>query len=207
MSDPLIDNLCKDLKPARPLWHPACCMGTWVLIALIIGGSIMIAYGLRGDIGTIMRDPVFAFEMVLMIALAVSALVASFWMRIPDMRDKTWILPIPFTLFGVYCAWAVIYMINARSMPPMHVHHCMVDGFVITAVPAILMFLMVARGCTTRPIMMASMNALAITAIGYIALRLTCVSDDIGHIIFTHLLPFIVVGGGVGMLARTLYRW
>lgn len=206
MSD-LIDNLCDDLKPQKTLWHPACCMGSWVMLALIIGGGVMLSMGIRGDIVDAMRDSSFVFEMVLMTALAVTALFATFWLRIPDMRGKTWILPVPFTLFGVYIVWAGIHMIHDRMMPHMHVHHCMVDGILITALPALAMFGMVLRGCTTRPMMMAVMNALAILSIAYIALRLTCVSDDLGHIIFTHLLPFIVIGAVLGVLARKLYRW
>ena len=205
--EPLIDNLCNDLKPKRPLWHPSCCMGTWVIAALIVVGMVIVALGLRPDIKQVLGSADFMFEMALMFIVAVSALCATFWLRIPDMRGQGWILPVPSRVFGIYCVWAVIGAIESARMPPMDIHHCMIEGIYITAVPAVLMFLTVTKGCTTRPIMMAVMNGLAMTAIGYIALRLTCMSDDLGHIIFTHLMPFFIIGGVIGLLARRIYKW
>ena len=77
----------------------------------------------------------------------------------------------------------------------------------LAILPAVFMFLMVARGFTAHPVLMAVMNGLGIAAVGYLALRFTCTSEDLGHTLYTHLLPFIVVGSVFGLLARRLYRW
>ncbi len=62
-------------------------------------------------------------------------------------------------------------------------------------------------GAATHPVRMAIMNILAAGGLGYVTLRFSCLVDDIGHTCVYHLLPFVVAGAVLGLLARWLYRW
>ena len=77
----------------------------------------------------------------------------------------------------------------------------------ITALPGILMFGSCLRGCTAHPIKMIIMNGLALGSITYVALRLTCASEDISHVLYTHIVPFAIVGSIAGLLVRRFYKW
>ena len=206
--DSLIDSLCENHKPKAKLYHPVICLGIWAVAAFASIYSVIWYIGVRHDIEARLSDPIFLFEMTLVVVMGLSALFCTFWLRIPDMRGKEWALPIPLTLLAVYCIWMFIRILTSHTdMPEMEYHHCMGDGATITVVPALLMFIMTLRGCTTRPLRMAMMNGLALAAIAYVGLGLTCASGDPGHVLFTHLLPFIVVAASLALLARKIYKW
>lgn len=206
--DPLIDKLCSELKPVKKLRHPCCCILTWAVIVFGLLGAMIWYLGLRYDLNDRLHDPVFLFEMLMALVMGISASLCAFWMRVPDMRGCCWMIPVPFTLLGAFTLWTLIRLMTGTVvMPELEFHHCMQEGLLMMAVPAVLMFIAVMQGCTTRPILMAAMNGLSIAALGYIALRLTCASESIGHILYTHLLPYIALGAVAGFLARKLYKW
>jgi len=63
------------------------------------------------------------------------------------------------------------------------------------------------KGSTTQPYLMILMNVIAVSGLGYIGLRITCASDDIGHICVFHILPYIALGAFIAMIGRRFYRW
>ncbi len=206
--DKLINSLCDDLCAVKKMRHPFICLSMWLAIAAALIGGMIWYLGLRHDLPEVMNDPFFLFEMALITLLGLASVVNTFWLRIPDMRGAGWMVPIPFVLLFVFALWTLIRMTTGSiSMPTMEFHHCMQDGVVIAAVPAALMFFACLHGYTTHPVLMAIMNGLALGAIGYVSLRLTCASEEVGHVLYTHVLPFIVIGSLAGFLARRFYKW
>lgn len=208
MDESLINKLCEDLKPIKKIKHPlGCALFLETLLIAIIG--VFIWYlGMRPDLSERMMDPVFLFEMSLIGLTGITAALCSFWLRVPDMRGAEWMLPVPLTLLAVFVLWTAIRLITGHTpVPSLEFHHCMGEGILMVAVPAALMFFAVLGGCTIHPVLMAVMNGTIIASAAYMALRLTCGSEDVGHILFTHLFPFIIIGGGAGFLARRFYKW
>ena len=206
--DSLIDKLSDDLKPVQRTWNPFCCSSLWVFVTSGVIAAAVSYFGMRHDIMQRLGETEFLFEMILVVAMGLSAMVCTFFMRIPDMRGAGWLIPIPLTLLAMFSTFLLVRVITAdMPMPEFHFHHCMAYGLLIAIAPGIFMFLMVMKGCTTRPYTMALMNGLALASVAYLTLRLTCPGDNIGHVLYTHIFPFILVGIIFGFLARRLYRW
>jgi len=206
--DSLIEKLCDDLEPTKCTRHPLACSSGWIIMSLVITAILVWKMGLRDDLSDVLHVPEFSFELILIALIGVSATYCSALLRIPDMRGKKWALVIPLTMCGLFVIWKFIHIVLGYiNMPHMHFHHCMGEGLMIAAIPTILMFIMSMQGCTTRPIWMVVMNGLAVASISYIALRLTCSSEDLGHVLYTHLLPFMIVGCVLGFVARRFYKW
>lgn len=164
--------------------------------------------GTRHDLATILIEPDFIFELVLVTLTGLSAIYCTALLRVPNMRGQKWALIVPLIIGGLFLIWKSIHLILGHiTMPHLDFHHCMSEGLIVAAMPAILMFIMALQGCTTHPIWMLVMNGLAVASVSYIALRLTCSSEDLGHILYTHLLPFTIVGAGLGLLVHRIYRW
>ena len=206
--DTFIDKLCDDLEPVKCARHPLLCSSALVVVSAIATILMVLYVGVRHDIADVVRNPNFVFEIVLSTLIGLSATYCTALLRVPDMRGQKWVLAVPLTMSGIFVLWKLIYIgLGHFTMPHLEFHHCMEEGMMIAALPAIFMFLMVARGFTTRPVWMAVMNGLGIATIGYLALRFTCASEDLGHTLYTHLLPFIILGIVFGFLARRVYKW
>lgn len=204
----LIEKLCDDLEPVKCTRHPLLCSSTWVVVSAIIMGLLIWKIGVRADLADIMHVPEFFFEIILVACIGISATYCAALLRVPDMRGHNWALTVPLTMTGVLALWKGIYIaLGHFHMPHLDFHHCMGEGLLIVAAPGLFMFVMAAQGFTTRPVWMSVMNGLAVASVGYLALRFTCASEDLGHALYTHLLPFIVVGTVFGFLARRLYKW
>ncbi|MDB2682650.1 NrsF family protein [Alphaproteobacteria bacterium] len=207
-TDKLIGNLCNELEPVKKCCHPSMCLALWAVISLAYIGGMIWLMGLRHDFDARLMDPAFLFEVSLITLLGAASVACTFWLRVPDMRGAKWMLPVPFTLIAVYGLWMGIRAFTFNiDMPEMKFHHCMKEGALIVMFPAVFMFFTVFKGCTTRPVLMSFMNAFGIASVGYLALRLTCASENIGHVFYAHLMPLIIVGTFVGFLARRLYKW
>ena len=81
-------------------------------------------------------------------------------------------------------------------------------GLLVEAVPFLALVFMTIRGRSTQPYWLMTMNIFAVTALGWIGLRLTCsMYDSMIYGFVNYLLPFAVVGAGVGFFARRLFKW
>ena len=208
MDDSLINKLCDDLEPVQCTRHPWKCSFVWVIASVLAGVALAFYIGIRHDWAEAIQSPEFVFEMLLVALIGLSAVYNAALLRIPDMRGQRWAIVVPLTLAGVFVLWKVIYIaLGFFTMPHVDFHHCMREAMMVAALPAIFMFIMSVQGYTTRPILMMVMNGLAVTAISYIVLRFTCPSDELGHTLYAHLLPFAIIGSVLGLLARRLYKW
>lgn len=204
----LMDDLAKDLEPVDVLRHPLNRALNYMSIALIYVGGIALFLGFRPDMEAVLQEQNFLFEMILMSALFVSAAFAAAWLCVPDVRGQKWIIAIPLTLFFVFVTWTGLqYYLNEVTIPHIHWHHCAMDAGMVATIPVAAIVFMSMRGATTHPVLSSFMGILSMSALGYISLRFTCMSDELGHIAVYHILPFVVGGSILGYIAQRLYRW
>ncbi|MGB0718921.1 MAG: NrsF family protein [Bdellovibrionales bacterium] len=206
--DDLIGNLTQDLKPVKPMPCPVMRILPWIIATSVYVFILVYLTGVRHDAIAALGKPVFLFEIGLMAYIAISAAIASSFLSVPDMKGQQWVLTSSLTAFGVFMGWTVIRMFTEGfQTPQMHMDHCMGEGVFMAIIPVAALIFYMKRGCTTRPVMTAFMNVLAITGIGYIGLRFTCSMDVVEHATITHLLPYVVLGTLCGVLARRVYKW
>ncbi|HBR69934.1 MAG TPA: hypothetical protein DEA55_11220 [Rhodospirillaceae bacterium] len=206
--DAFIDNLAEGLTPCKRLAHPLRRALPWVILALVYTAGAAQFIGLRPDLAQKFADPVFLFETGLMLAVSLSAFMASCWLCVPDMRGAKWIVATPVTMLAVFVFWTVLRLYaEGFEIPALQWDHCLSDGALMGFVPAAAVIFLGRAGATTRPCMMALMNVAAAGALGYIGLRFTCALDTAAHSALYHLLPFVVMGAVLGAGARRVFRW
>ncbi len=206
--DKLIDKLTHDLKPVKPMANPAQRAFAWILtgmISIFVVGAI-VKY--RMDLAEKVQEPMFIGELMGIFLLAVSAAYASAWLSLPDGGCKTKTIYVPYAIILIAFALLLgdIYE-HGYKLKKFELHHCIIDATLIGLIPLGLMIWMTKQGAPTQPILAAVTNIVATGSIGYIGLRLTCGSDEVGHVCTYHVIPFVFAGLVIGLLARRLYRW
>jgi hypothetical protein len=204
-----IESLANDLKPVKCCKNPLWVSFLWAAIAVTYVIAVASMVGLRSNLSDRMTDPLFTFEILLALLTGLAATVATFLLSVPDVRGKSWVLPIPTTLFFVHLLWMFTRM-NAEGMGPMPslaFSYCWVDAALMAGIPAILAVVLVRRGATVRPVFLAFNAVLAMSSFGWIGVRLTCMHDTVGKAYLINYLPYIVLGVAFGLLARRIFRW
>lgn len=204
----LIGTLTNELKPVKRMPHPALRIIPWILAASLYTACCVYFIGVRHDVNTLFENPIFTFELALMAFTGIAAAFASAFLSVPDMRGQKWLIPTTFTAIGIFSAWCVIRVaIEGLHMPQLHLDHCMGEGAFMAIIPVAILLFMMKQGTTTHPILMGLMNVISITALGYVALRFTCTLDTIGHATLSHLVPYVLLGAGIGIISRRFYKW
>jgi len=207
-TDQLINRLSEDLQPARRMTHPAMRLAGWAGAGILYAVIVVNFLGVRPDLPSRLESTAFIFENALAAFIFLSAATASFFLCIPDMRGQKWLLSLTGGLTGAFALWiAARCLTEDVNMPALAWDHCFVDAFLMVFIPTAALIFMMRRGATTRPVLQAAMNTLAVAALAYIGLRVTCTIETIGHGVFLHMLPFLVLGPVYGLAARRIYKW
>ena len=204
----IISGLCNELHEVKVAPHPLGAALVWSILGLVylLGGLYF--FGIRSDFIGKVQDFSFVFELIVTFSMAISAGFCSIWMRVPDMRGQKWMFSVPVTLFVVLASWVGLQTILLTyEFPEIHWHICYTESLVFGVIPAIGLILFSLRGRTTHPVGLSVMNALAVGGFGYAALRLSCLSDNIGHICAYHILPYILFALFCILVIRKIYRW
>ena len=207
-TEDLIKDLSKDLTPMQAARCQIQRSFSWVIFSVLYASAIGYYIGMRPDIDVVIHESVFLFEIILVGITGLFAAFSSVSMTIPDMQGRKWLKPVSFTLIGVFFLWTLTHWFgNGMPVPSDRWNHCINEAAIIALVPIAMLLYMTKRGSTTTPVLMSVMNITAVGTLAYIVLRLTCMVDEIGHIFFFYVIPFLVVGTLLGVLARRLYRW
>lgn len=91
----LIESLVARAVPIRPLRPPLVRSAGWLLFAALIFALIIVAHGVRSDLGLHLRQPQFVITTAAALLTGVFAAVASFTISVPG-RSRYWLLlPVP----------------------------------------------------------------------------------------------------------------
>ena len=86
-------------------------------------------------------------------------------------------------------------------------HHCAMYVVANAIVPGALVFGLVARGATIRPLLCGSLAALGVATLAASFLQFFCPMEDPAHLMVFHVLPVILLAP-VGMLVgRVMLKW
>ena len=206
--DDLINRLENELEAARPLPCPLQRSLVWfaagLLCVILIGAFI----NFRMDLGEKLTQPPFLLEMGLILVVAFSAAYASAWLSLPDGAENRFKIILPYGLLALTVfVFFEEFQNHGLHLESFHWSHCIIDGIIMGTVPVVMMVWMMRAGAPTRPTLAALTNMVAAGSIGYLGLRLTCGSDTMAHVCIYHVMPFVMAGLVIGLLARRLYRW
>lgn len=167
----LIDGLSRQVRPVRPLSHPARRMALWVLVAAAIIGLLALEHGVRPDLAAQLRDPVFQCRLGASLLTGLLAVLACLIGGLPD-RSRLWLLlPLPslalwLSTIGYGCLTNWISF-EAGRFEPGEAWRCFAT-LLLTSLPlSLLLFLMLRHAALLRPrpvVLTAGLAVAAVTA-------------------------------------------
>ncbi len=208
-TEDLIGQLCGDLSATSPRC-PYRRVAVWLVLSVAYIVGVVYYLGLKVDLAEHFTNAAFLFEMSMATAILISAALASSWLSFPDCIQRDWMKTVTVTLFGSFLLWIVANGIEEGGFDfssSFFMSSCS-RGILIESIPFIALIIMTARGNTTQPYWSMAMNVMAVSALGWIGLRVTCsMYDSMTYGFIHYLLPFSILGVAFGFFARKIFKW
>jgi len=198
-TDDLILSLSEDARPVRRLAPPSRRALGWFSLAVLVVATIALFMGLRADLGLRMAEPAFVIQLIACGLTAFCAAIAGLALTIPGTPKRWALLPVPPLLvwlggFGRQCVLEWLSPESGELLSGPHLH-CLPDIAVITAIPTVVLMLMLRRGACFEPRLPVMLGGLAAAALAHGGLSLAHPEDS-------GLLVLIVQFIAVGLLAQ-----
>lgn len=211
IANDLIESLTDELdsQRAESAAHPVLRATIWLTLGAIYTAAIVMVIGLRPDLIEKFAMTDYVFDLSLAFITGIGASITAFYLCIPDMRGKSWLVIVPFILTAIFTLWIIIKVITEGFiMPELRLIHCLTEAALFVAVPAALLtFFTSKKSATTKPVILSIMNGISVTALGYVGIRMTCMLDTAIQDLIYHVLPFMFCGMVAGFIARRFYQW
>lgn len=211
-TDNLINDLCGDLQPQKRSC-PYRQIFLWGILSIIYIVSLVFYFGIAVNLSDYVSRATFIFEAGLVTAIFISAALASSWLNLPDGMQRNWIKVIATTLFSVFIFWIAANTLEEAIREGIvmgkdfFISSCS-RGLVAEIVPFLVLVYLGARGRTTQPYWTITMNVMAVSAIGWLGLRITCpMYENMTYSFVHYLLPFCILGAGIGFFSRKIFKW
>jgi hypothetical protein len=207
--DACIERLVADAHPVRRLWPPWTRLLVWIGLGIVVGGTVAIA-GLRPDLASRSRDPMFLISLaglatgaVLLARLALHAAVPG---REPRGRETV----LPIVLLAVATVLSLRGPVDAGLSIAQFAHMgfgCAVRTVLIALAPWLALLLALRRGAPLAPPAAGALAGAASFALACGIMQAACAKEDALHLVVWHGLPAL---GGVALSALVGYlvlRW
>lgn len=207
--DNIINELTENLTEVKPLRHPLLRVLPWLVCSVIYTALVLsFLVGARYDLSDKLGELSYIGELIFCFAISLSGALGSAYLSVPDSCGKKTLSYLPIGGFIALCIYYVFGIFeDGFYLPPFEWHHCVNDGLLMVGIPVIVMIVLMRKGATTHPILMAVNNVIATGLLGWIGLRMTCGAEGIGHLFAYHFMPFMVLGIIMMIFAKWLYKW
>lgn len=203
----LIGQLSEGLEPVKKR-SPFKAMAVWIALSLVYIASVIGYYGPKMDLTESLMTATFLFEMLLVLGILGFSAMASSFLSFPDERQTGWIRNVALALFSVLLLWILVNIIEEGGDFNVFFIGSCYKGVFVEAIPFVALILLTMRGHSTQPYWLMTMNVFAVSALGWIGLRITCVMYESMIYSFLHyLLPFAILGAALGFFARKIFKW
>ena len=198
-TDDLIRSLAKDMTPVRRLSPPGWRALGWSAMSVPVVAVIAVKMGLRPDLAVRMVEPGFLVALIACLVTALCGAIAAMMLGVPG-RSQAWaLLPLPPLLvwlgsFGHQCVLEWLGLYDGELLTGPHLH-CLPDITVMTAVPTVVMLMMVRAGARFERRLALLLGGLAAAALANAGLSLAHPQD-------AGLLVLMVQFTAVGLLSR-----
>ncbi len=208
----LIASLSAEAKPEKRVATPAYWSMRLLAVCLLYAIGTQLFLGIRPDVFIQLSRPLFALEILLLVILLLASGFAAVLAMYPDAYQKPQLLKLPYAAFALLVGLMGFQLLmphDARmALPPeTHAMECALCISSIALIPSALIFALLRKGASVRPLQAGAFAVLAASAIGGVTLRLSEENDSIQHLVQWHYVPtllFAIVGA---LLGKYLLRW
>ena len=207
----LIETLVRSARPVRRLRPPLVRAGLWIVVAAIVLALIAVGHGLRPDIASRLRQPVFVLSTVAALATGILAAIASFQISLPD-RARWWLLlPVPTLMiwlstigYGCLTDWVDV---GPNGFHIGEAVRCFAT-LLLTSVPlSIAMLVMLRYAASLRAAEVSGIGGLAIAAITAFSLSLVHDLDASMMILIWNLGVAVLIAGIASLFGPRMFAW
>lgn len=209
----LIAQLAQDAAPKRPALKASHEVLRLLVIGLVYAIGAQLYLGLRPDLIERLTDVWFEAEIVSLLFLVLTSIMASVLVMTPDAYQKPALLKLPYVVFAVLLMIIggqiiTIYDIQ-KMMADINIHgmECAICIGAMAIVPSAIMFTILKKGASIRPLQAGAFAIFITTGIGCLALRLAEPNDSLIHLTQWHYLPTLAFALLGAMLGKWLLRW
>ncbi len=207
-TDQLIASLAATATPQPPVRLRNLCIRSMAAFALY--AAVLIACsGVRPDLATAASNPLFVIEILLLVALVMSAALSATLAAFPDHHQYNKLLWLPVVLllaFGGVLA-AELLVNPSDVVPSGHGPECLSCISLYALLPGAYLLVTMRRLASTRPGFAGATALLESFSLGALALLIKEATDYMPHLIQWHYLPMLVVALIGVALGRMLLRW
>ena len=209
----LIAKLSSEAKPIKPMIKPKQWLVRLLLILGIYGIATQTFLGLRPDLFIQFTRSLFAVEIILMLSLFLASIIAAVLNIYPDLYQKSFWLKIPYIIFLLILGFFIsqIFMpISGLAVIPTGIFHkveCTICIIFVAVIPAMLIFTILKKGATIKPLQAGSFTVLAASSLGYLILRFSEANDAISHLLIWHYLPMICFAILGSVIGKFFLKW
>lgn len=206
----LIEDLARNLLPVRPLRKPLVRTFLWLALSLIVLGLLAVRQGVRPDLTQKLQKADFLLPLAGMAITGILAAISAFIVSLPD-RSRLWLaLPIPSFLLwigniGYQCTTNWVKM-DANGISSGETLRCFAT-LVLSSLPLSLMLLLMLRhAALLRPLQVALMGSLAVSALTAAALTTFHVLDASAMILIWNFGTTIAFVGAGWLSNRRIFN-
>lgn len=209
----LIASLSAEAKASKPLPAPKI-LGLSVLAVLAIyAAGTQLFLSLRPDLSVQLTRPFFVVEILLLALLTVTSAVAAVLAMYPDAYQKPQLLKLPYAIFLALVGLILFQLFMPHdprmAMPEGDIHkmECAICIAAVALIPSALLFGLLRRGASIRPLQAGSFAVLAASSVGGLTLRLAEANDSLMHLVSWHYLPTLLFATLGAVIGKKLLRW
>ncbi|MES2744235.1 MAG: NrsF family protein [Bdellovibrionota bacterium] len=200
-------SLTKDLEAKDPLVSSQKALLLWMLVtfAVLVSGLLMVK--IRPDVNQMLETLSFNFELFSALSVGILAAGTALHLRIPGAKAPQKVLGFAVSI------WMASLLFHSYSMhvtEPFSLKlalHCMASIVGLSALPGLVLYLLIRRGATTEPKQTLAIVGVAMTAAAAAFLPLSCGNDTALHLVIGHGGPAFIFGGLFWFIGPSLLRW
>jgi hypothetical protein len=205
-TDDLIDTLSTNLPQVRRLRPPLLRAAFWLVLALAVLSLLAFSQGIRPDIWDRLQDRSFVVTLAGALLTGITGAIAAFTLSLPDRSRKWIVLPIAPLVFWIshigYQCLTNWVSFDPAGMTLGETTRCFAT-LVFTSLPlSVALFLMLKYAVFVRPMAVALIGGLAISALTAAALSLFHVLDASILVVMWNLGTAVLIVGLSSLLTR-----
>ncbi len=210
-TEALIHVLADDAMPIRRLLPPERRALLWLAMTMVYLIGVVVAIGLRPDIGETVRDARVLIETGAALATGILASMAAFCAACPGRPVWERALPLPALVlwFGLLAEGALeAWTGTPRQVVTMHADFAgLLDLLLLGAPPVVLLLTMLRRGVPIVPVVTGGLSMLAIASLIAAALRFVHPEDSSVMLLVWQFGPVVLLSLLGAVIGPRLLPW
>lgn len=195
-----ISQLSKEVRPVEVVRKP---LKNFYLLSIISFGWLLTGVLFiepRHDVSEVLHDGLFWRSTLIIFLLAISSVVSSLFLSIPDKHHRSLYL-IPGITALAWIGYIGLGVFTYKFSIGENGILCLRDIFLFSLLPTVILIRQVSRGSVLRTSVTGIFTLLGGAAIGAVGAQFTCQDDPGLHVLVWHLMPvfsLVLLGGLFG---------